>query len=154
MTEMLILSRFSAFAGFGLPCDFRETITIPATANDVRRFYSARLALAGRHAPLSGFPVRRGFADPSQVLGNTGSAAGALSSGSPKPRPGGGAMTAGFVAKALPPSHAKTPRRASRSVVVSSKIGIGKIKGAGHQMHRLRERGRRRTRQDQISPWA
>ena len=30
MTETLILSGFHAIAGFALPCDLRETITIPA----------------------------------------------------------------------------------------------------------------------------
>lgn len=34
MTEMRILSGFSAFAGFGLPYDLRETITIPASTRE------------------------------------------------------------------------------------------------------------------------
>jgi hypothetical protein len=36
MAEMLISSGFYAFAGFGLPCDLRETITIPARHRGIR----------------------------------------------------------------------------------------------------------------------
>ena len=124
---MLISSRFSVFAGFGLPCDFRETITIPATANDVRRFYSAGLALAGRHTPLSGFPVRRGFAALSQV---PGSAAGALSSGSPKARPGGG--DDGWVCwQSLPVSCNDAPARLAPRGSSVQKLEWGKSKAPG-----------------------
>jgi hypothetical protein len=54
MTETLILSGFYAFAGFGLPSDFREMITIPAKGKK----HVTRRQRAGAFAVTPGEPER------------------------------------------------------------------------------------------------
>ena len=121
MTERLILSGFVAFAGFGLPCDLREAITIPASAKNMRR---VRRAPAPRWIPAGGPEARQAAVD------DGGDRCDDRSSRRNSSRPS---------------------RAADDQINNGGSWGIG---SARQRMHRLWERGRRRTRQDQISRWA
>ena len=137
MAEMLISSGFYAFAGFGLRCDLRETITIPARHRGIRP--SSRAERAIRHCS-----AREERKRPRR----TGYAAATLSWA----RRNRDAVAKHDERRWRLAGH---DRRGARAPwMTRSKFGVGEIESARRRMHRLWERGRRRTRQDQISRWA
>ncbi len=116
MAERLILSGFPAFAGSGLPCGFRETITMTAMARRVWRTRRAAALLASRRTGRRRAWLR---------------------------------LTTAERSADAPRAHG--PRA---PWTIRSTMGLGKSKVPGNKGAGLWERGRRRTRQDQISRWA